>query len=235
MCITSQLTFECSIIRMRIYASSIRNTIQLITCLSSRGNSRILTTTKNSVSSWNVGRHFTNDSRLVAVLQDQGSWYTASWSHKRKTFFPQSSLSPARRVSMRWININVSHQHPINTVLSYIIWKIWWDLTDFRVSNDFFLFFFFSFSDRFWHSDVFGWLYCICSLCKPIFHAVVREAGAPSLRFAREGERSGGSGRADDRSASLTACTNGWAWERTWGTRPRVPIRGGIGVRKYYC
>ena len=143
MCITSQLTFECSIIRMRIYASSIRNTIQLITCLSSRGNSRILTTTKNSVSSWNVGRPFTNDSRLAAVLQDQGSyWYTACWSHKRKTFFPQSSPSPARWVSMRWININVSHQHPINTVLSYIIWKIWWDLTDFRVSNDFSLFFF---------------------------------------------------------------------------------------------
>ena len=43
---------------------------------------------------------------------------------------------------MRWITINVSHQHPINTVLSYIVWKIWWDLTDFWVSNDFFLFFF---------------------------------------------------------------------------------------------
>lgn len=144
------------------------------------------------------------------------------WSHKRKTFFPQPSLFPAWRVYMRWININVSHKHPINTVLSYTVRKIWQDLTDFWDSNDFSLF---SISDRFWHSTVCAWLCCICSLYRPILHAVVHKAGAPSLRFAREGEWSGGSGRADDCSASLTACTNGWAWGRTWGSRPRVSIR----------
>lgn len=44
---------------------------------------------------------------------------------------------------MGWININVSHKHPINTVLSYTVRKIWRDLMDFRDSNDFSLFFLF--------------------------------------------------------------------------------------------
>ena len=55
---------------------------------------------------------------------------------------------------------------------------------------------------------------------------MVKEAGVPSLRVARESERSGGSARADDCSASFTAHTNGWGG--TWGSRPGVPIRGGI-------